>query len=130
MSISARAMGNVQAPGGQAHPSQRMISDSEVEKALDWLRDNSQAMGDAKARTIKAGHMLKHVEALMFKASDAKSVEAKKADARTSDRFLEAITEDALAAGEYEKLKSLREAAALKIEAWRTEQASFRAMKI
>ena len=108
----------------------RMITDSEVEKALDWLRDNAQAMGDAKARTVKAGHMLKHIEALLFKASDAKSAEAKKADARVSDKFIEATTEDAIAAGDYERLKALREAAALKIEAWRTEQASFRAMKL
>jgi rhamnose utilization protein RhaD (predicted bifunctional aldolase and dehydrogenase) len=114
----------------QIQPSPRMISDTEVEKALDWLRDNAQAMGDAKARTIKASHMLKHVEALMFKMSDAKTAEARKADARVSNKFLEAITEDAEAAGDYEKLKALREAAALKIEAWRTEQASFRAMRI
>lgn len=109
---------------------QRIVTESEIEKALDFLRDNAQAIGDAKARTIRAGHMLKHVEALAFKASEAKSAEAKKSDARTSDAYLAAIHEDAIAAGEYEKLRSLREAAALKVQAWQSESANYRAMRI
>ena len=108
----------------------RIVTDDELEKALDFLRDNAAAMGDAKARTVKAGHMIRHIEALEFKMSDGKSAEAKKADARCSARYVEAITEDAIAAGEYEKLKALREAAALKIESWRSEGANYRAMRI
>lgn len=109
---------------------QRIVTEAEIEKALDFLRDNAAAIGEAKARTIRAGHMLKHVEALAFKASDAKSAEAKKADARTAEAYLAAIYEDALAAGEYEKLRSLREAASMKIESWRSEQANYRAMRV
>ena len=109
---------------------ERMIDELSVEAALDFLRDNAATIGKAKERTVSAGHMLKHVEALEFKKSDGKSVEAKKADARTSERYLEAITEDAVAAGEYERLKALREAAALKIESWQTQSANFRAMKL
>lgn len=106
------------------------ISDDSIEKALDWLVSHAAEMGAAKERTVKAEHWLRHVEALEFKLSEAKSVDAKKADARTSKRWLDAIREDAVAAGEYERLKALREAAALKIEAWRSEQANMRAMKI
>lgn len=108
----------------------RLISDTELEKALDWLRDNAAAIGDAKYRAKKAENMVKHIEALEFKASDARSAEARKADARTSERWIKAIEEDALAAGDYERLRGLREAAAMKIEAWRSEQANFRSMKI
>ena len=109
---------------------QRLISDTELERALDWLRDHAEDIGRAKERVIKAGHMLKHIEALEFKKSDAKSAEGKKMDARTSERYVAAMYEDAEAAGQYEMMKSLREAAALKIEAWRTEAANFRAMKL
>lgn len=108
----------------------RIVEDMSVEKSLDWLRDHAAELGRAKERTVKAGHMLKHIEALEFKLSEAKSVEARKADARTSKRFVDAIREDAVAAGEYERLKALREAAALRIEAWRSEQANYRAMRI
>ena len=109
---------------------QRIVSEPEVEKALDFLRDEAKTIGDAKARLVRAEHFVKHVEALMFVASDASSAEKKKAEARTSQRYLDAIEEEALAAGEYEKLRALREAASMKIDAWRTEQSNFRAMKI
>jgi dsRNA-specific ribonuclease len=109
---------------------QRIVTEVELEKALDFLRDNAKALGEAKARVVKAGHMLKHLEALEYKKSDSKTTEAKKADARTSEAFVAAIIEDAEAAGAYEMMKSLREAAALKIESWRSEQANYRAMRV
>lgn len=108
----------------------RIVSDDDIGKALDWLRDSARELGAAKERTVRAGHMLKHIEALESKMSNEKSAEARKADARCSERYLEAMEEDAIAAGEYERLKSLREAAAMRIEAWRSEQANFRAMRI
>jgi hypothetical protein len=109
---------------------QRIVTETELEKALDFLRDNARALGDAKARVVRAGHMLKHIEALHFKLSNATSNDKRQADARTSEAYLEAITEDAEAAGAYETMRALREAAALKIESWRSEQATYRAMKI
>lgn len=109
---------------------QRIVTEAELERALDFLRDNARELGEAKARVVRAGHMLKHIEALEFKASDAKSAEAKKADARTSQNYVDAVTEDAAAAGAYEAMRALREAAALKIESWRSEQATWRSMRI
>lgn len=108
----------------------RIVSDSELQKALDWLRDNAAALGAAKARLVKAEHMVRHIEALEIKRSDASSVDARKADARTSRAWLDAVREEAEAAGAYESMRALREAAALKIEAWRSEQANYRALKI
>lgn len=108
----------------------RIVTNTELQKALDWLRDNAADLGNAKARAVKAGHMLKHVEAMEFKMSDASSNDKRQADARTSDAYVDAINEDALAAGELAKMQALREAAALKIEAWRSEQANFRSMRI
>jgi hypothetical protein len=66
----------------------------------------------------------------LSKASEEKSAEARKADARCSDEYVDALNEDAFAAGELAKLYALREAASMKIEAWRTEQSNFRAMRI
>jgi len=43
---------------------------------------------------------------------------------------MDAANEEAEAAGAFEKMRALREAAALKIEAWRSEQANYRSMKI
>lgn len=109
---------------------QRIVTEEALEKALDWLRDNAEEMGQCKSRLVKAQHMIGHVEALMMLKSDQTSDMKRKADARASDKFLEAITEEAEAAGEFEKMKALREAAALKIETWRSEQANYRALKV
>jgi len=109
---------------------QRIVTDEELDKALSWLRDNARDMGDAKSRLVRAERMLQHTEALLLRASGASSAEARKADARTDQRWKDAAEEEAIAAGEFEKMRALREAAALKIEAWRSEQANYRSMKI
>jgi hypothetical protein len=111
-------------------PQHRVVTEVELARALDWLRDNADDLGKAKGRLVKAEYYVKHVEALVMRSSDARSAEMRKADARVDQRWIEATDEEAIAAGEYEKLKALREAAALKIEAWRTEQANYRSMKI
>lgn len=111
-------------------PVDRMISDEDVESALEFLRDRAADLGAAKARLVKAGHWIKHVEALEYKLSTATNIEGRKADARTSQRYIDAITEDAVATGEYERLKALREAAALTIQAWQTESSNYRSMRI
>jgi hypothetical protein len=127
VSISERA----RAPA-PAQPPQfgRIVSNEDVAKALDWLRDSADDLGKAAEAASNAASLVKHTEALLFLASDEKSAEAKKSDARTQQRWLDATAEEARAAGELVKLKALREAAAHKIEAWRSEQANFRAMKL
>lgn len=107
----------------------KIVSEIEVAKALDFLRDSADAIGKARARLIRSGHMVKHVEALLTLASEQRSVEAKKCDAKTDARWIEAVNEEADAAGEFEKLRALREAASAKIEAWRSESANFRGMR-
>lgn len=111
-------------------PQHRVVTEVELAKALDWLRDSAPEIGLARERLVKAEHMVKHTEALLMRASDERSAEMRKADARCHQRWIDATTEEAIAAGEFEKLRALREAAALKIEAWRTEQANYRSMKI
>jgi len=107
-----------------------IVQDEDLEKALDFLRDSAGRMGDAKAETVRRSHMLKHTKALVMKRFNELSAAAQTREAEASDEYLIALEADAVAAGEYEKLRSLREAAALKIEAWRSEQANYRAMKI
>lgn len=107
----------------------RIVTDADVDKALSFLRDSAVDMGKSRERMMNAANLVKHVEALMFLTSEQKSVEAKKAEVRTSKRWLDATQEEAEAAGEFEKLKALREAASAKIEAWRSESANYRGMR-
>lgn len=117
-------------PPPMAQSQGRIVTDAEVSKALDWLRDNAKELGDARARCIRASHMVKVEKALEMKAHNQLPVSQQEREALASERYKDALNEDAVAAGEFEKLKALREAAALKIEAWRTEQSSLRAFKV
>ena len=110
--------------------SRRIVTDEDLEKALDWLRDSAQEMGDVKAETVRAGHMMKVVKALTMKEHNDKPVSHQEREALASPAYLAALERDAVAAGEYEKMRALREAAALKIETWRTESANYRSMKV
>ena len=107
-----------------------MIEDMDVERALDFLRDSAKGMGSAKAETIRRGHMVKHTRALMMKQFNGLSAAAQLREAEASGAYLIALEADAVAAGEYETLKSLREAASMRIEAWRSASANYRAMKL
>ena len=108
---------------------ERIVSSQEIDKALEFLRDSAFQIGKVVERYTKAEKMLGHIEALLFEASDQKSAEARKAEARTDPRYVAAINELAVSAGEKAKLYALREAASMKIEAWRTESSTLRSFK-
>jgi hypothetical protein len=107
-----------------------IVTDAEVERALDWLRDNADEIGESKRKAVKADHMLKHVRALAMKHSGETSAAAQEREALAGPDYLQAIDDTANAAGAYERMKALREAAALKIEVWRSASANYRAMKL
>jgi hypothetical protein len=105
------------------------VPDEEAEKALQWLITNARVIGEARRKAVLAEHMVKRVKAIETKRSDAGSVAAKETDAMTSGAMLDAITADAVAAGELETLRGLRDAAGAKLDVWRTLRASERAMQ-
>lgn len=107
-----------------------IVTEQEVEKALDWLRDNAAEIGAAKEHAVRTERMVKHIKALEMKKHSELAVTAQEREATASEGYRTASLEEAKAAGEYEKMRALREAAALKIEVWRSASANFRAMKI
>lgn len=110
--------------------SNELVSDADVQKALDWLRDNAAEIGNAKRNAIKHDHMLKATRAMAMKLSGETSIGAQEREALCSEQYTEAIDRAADAAGKYEEMRALREAAALKIECWRSASANYRAMRI
>ena len=126
MSIASRAM----EAGGGPPLRPRIVTDEDVDRALAFLRDSAIQIGAAREDMSNAKSFVQHVEALLYLGSEEKTVDAKKADVKTREKWLEASAAEAKAAGEFEKLKALREAASAKIEAWRSEQATLRGMRI
>lgn len=109
---------------------ENIVTEESVERALDWLRDNADEIGEAKRCAVKYDHMLKHVRAVAMKSHLDLPVGAQEREALASEVYKKAIEHAANAAGEYEKMKALREAAALRIEVWRSSCANFRSMKL
>lgn len=107
-----------------------LVTEAEVEKALDFLRDSAGALADAKADIIRAEHQLKHIKAIEMKHCGETSAAAQEREAVAAKSYQENYFLIAQAYAEYEKLKALREAAAAKIEAWRTASSNYRSMKL
>ena len=103
-----------------------MIQDSEVSKALDWLRDKADEDAQAKAERLYLEHYLKTVLAQEQSKAEATSVAAAEVEARQSTAYRAALENYKTAVYNDEKRRFLRSAAETKIEVWRTEQANMR----
>lgn len=107
-----------------------MIHDSEIEKALDWLRDQADHVANTRAERVYCVEYCKPLRAIIASASNEGSEAAKERYALSHDRYLEHLEKLKQAVFEDEKNRALRGAAELKIEAWRSQQANMRSMKI
>lgn len=105
-----------------------MISDAEVEKAIDYIRDNSGAAAKAKADRLHIEVFRKSKHAILFGQSPEKTVAASDAWAYAHPDYIELLEGYKVAIEQDERLKWLMEAAKLKVEVWRTVQANQRAV--
>ena len=105
-----------------------MISDDDIEKALDYLRDSMETAAQAKAERVYMTEYRKVKKAqLMGRSGSGVSAQQERfayANEEYKEFLLglkEAIYQDA-------KHDFLRDAATAKIEAWRTQQSTWRSM--
>lgn len=108
----------------------QLVSEAEVEKALDFLRDSAGDIANAKAEIIRREHQLKHIKAIVMKTCGESSAAAQEREALADETYQENFSAIAKAYGDYERLKALREAAAAKIQAWQTASSNYRAMRL
>lgn len=104
-----------------------MITDKQVEDALDYLRDYAKPAAVAKAQARTLEKYLGVVEAQQKAKAASKSNAAAQDEARSSPEYREALMawEEAVRCdGEF---TMLREAASARIEAWRTMCSNARA---
>lgn len=105
--------------------SNELITDEEARAAMDYLRDSAVALGAATERATLASSMTKHVKALEMKRFEGTAA-AQEREALASDKYLEAIKDEAVAAGEVAKARAYREAAMAKIDLYRTMSRNLR----
>jgi hypothetical protein len=106
------------------------ISDEDVEKALDYLRDDADASAKAKAERIYVEEYLRVIKAQVMKEYPDLSVAAQEREAYSDERYLRHLDAIREAVELDEKHRFLREGARAKIEAFQTLSANYRSMKL
>lgn len=106
-----------------------MITDEQIEAALDYLRDSVEAAAQGRANKVYLTEYRKTKKAELMNLCNETSEAAKERFAYSHAEYAEFLS--GLRAAIYEDAKHtfLREAADAKIEAWRTQQANARTME-
>lgn len=106
------------------------IDDDDIQRALDYLRDNAEESAMARAERIYVEEYRKTLKAQLMREHGDKSAVVQEREAYADKRYVEYLDAIRDAVMRDEKHRFLREAALAKIEAWRSQSANYRAMKI
>ena len=107
---------------------QTFISESEISKALDYIRDNAMAAAKARAEREYITQWRKTVKAQQMKlCHDKMPIAQKEAEAYASDRYIQTLDALRQAIENDEKHRFMMQAAQIKIDAWRTQESSLKA---
>lgn len=104
-----------------------MISDDDVDKAVDYLRTNARPAAQAKANRIYMEEYRKVVKAQIQREHDSLAIGAQEARAYADSRYTQHLQAMQAAIEKDEYNRWMMTAAEAKIEAWRTQQANARA---
>lgn len=107
-----------------------MITDAEVERAIDYLRDNADADAQARANAVYLAEWIKSERARITTAQAGVSNAAAVAIAESHPEYLRALNAYKAAVTEDYRRRFLREAASARLEAWRTQSSNERAQRI
>lgn len=106
------------------------IKDEEIDRALDYLRDNADAAAKARAERVYVEEYRKTIKAKIMKEHDGKSAVIQEREAYADARYVEHLDAIRQAVANDERHRFLLSAADAKIQAWRTQCATERSMKI
>ena len=104
-----------------------MISETEIDRALTFLRDSSTEAAQARANRLHLDDYSRVLKAQIMAEHLAEPISAQERYAYGDIRYRNHLEALKIAIFEDEKHRYLREAANAKIEVWRSEQANARA---
>src|SRR5215468_8264806 len=103
-----------------------MISDQDIEAAVDYLRDNADAAAHAKANAAYMEAYRQTIKSQIMKEHLDKAVNAQEREAYADQRYVDHLEASRTAIFEDEKLGFLMKAAETKVSAWQTFSANMR----
>lgn len=104
----------------------QLISDADVERALDYLRDTAKSYAAAKGRRILLEEQRKSVKAVIMSHHAALPLGAQEREAYAAPEYRDHLEKIRAAVQEEEEFRGLRVAAETKLECWRTWSANLR----
>lgn len=102
------------------------ITDEEIDKALDYLRDNARDAAQARADRIYVEEYRKVMKAKLMKEHSTLSAVLQEREAYADPRYEQHLKAIAEAVRQDEEHRFMRGAADAKIEAWRTQSSNER----
>jgi hypothetical protein len=115
------------APGYDAvRPVRELVTDTEAGEALHFLATSAHKIAELQSDRDYFEYMIAAAEAVGALYSTETAVDKRKWEARTSANYLNQMKQWRESAREFLALKAKREAAALKVDVWRTIQANKR----
>lgn len=102
-----------------------MISEKEVEKAAQFIRDNADSLAKAKAERIYLEQYRKSKKAMLIQKATG-TIQVRDSFAYAHPEYIELLEGLKAAIEVEERLKWIMIAAQAKIEIWRTQQANAR----
>jgi|TARA_R110000803_G_scaffold209480_1_gene279217 hypothetical protein len=108
----------------------QIITDEDIQKSLDFLRDNAITAAQYKAERIYLEEYRKSLKALLMKNHIDLPVSAQEREAYASPVYIQHLESMKIAIQRDEKQRFLRVSAEAKIEAWRTMCSNIRSIKL
>lgn len=108
----------------------KMITEEEVEKAIDYLRDTAVEAAQARADRIYLEEYRKSLKAMIMSEFAGLAIGAQERQAYRDQRYVDHLEALKQAVFADEKIRFMRVAASAKIEAWRSQSANQRAVTI
>jgi hypothetical protein len=107
-----------------------MVSDEQLEMAMDFIRDRAKDYAKAKAARVQLTEFRKSKKAMLMRNAEIaghKTVAAQEREAYADDEYVELLNAIKDATEQEELLRYQMKGAELKIDIWRTRAANQRA---
>ena len=108
----------------------QFITEEDVSKAVDVLRDTAENSAKYKAERVYLDEYRKSLKAMIMKDHLEMSVSAQEREAYASDEYQKHLRAMQIAIEKDERQRFMRIAAEAKIEAWRSMSANYRSIKL
>lgn len=107
-----------------------MIDEARVEAAVDYLRSSDKEAAQARANRGYLEQFLKSKKAMLMKASNAKTASEREAEALANPEYIEVLEGYRSSIETDELYRFRRDAAKATIDAWQTQSANQRAVRL